>query len=187
MPICPDCHDEFQGWVKVCPDCGVDLVEQLPPRQVVSRLPYERLVTVADYSYSTLAYLSQAKLESEGISSFIFDEYIINANWLYLIAIGGVKLKVRESNAAEAIQILEEIRDTIPGPAEQPEDGCPRCRSSFIHYETFHIRRSYIVMAISSLLGTGEFLLLFSFFKRRWKCNSCNYEWKNENRPSSPD
>jgi len=30
MPYCPQCRDEFQDWVKVCPDCKVALVEQLP-------------------------------------------------------------------------------------------------------------------------------------------------------------
>jgi Putative prokaryotic signal transducing protein len=29
MPYCPQCRDEFQDWVKVCPDCKVALVEQL--------------------------------------------------------------------------------------------------------------------------------------------------------------
>jgi hypothetical protein len=31
MPYCPKCRDEFQEWVKVCPDCNVALVEKLPP------------------------------------------------------------------------------------------------------------------------------------------------------------
>ena len=31
MPYCPECRDEFQDWVKVCPDCRVALVEKLPP------------------------------------------------------------------------------------------------------------------------------------------------------------
>ena len=29
MPFCPKCRDEYQEWVKTCPDCGVELVEQL--------------------------------------------------------------------------------------------------------------------------------------------------------------
>jgi hypothetical protein len=180
MLFCPNCHDEFQDWVKVCPDCGVELVKQLPTRQVVLKPLPERLITVADYHFSTIAYLSQAKLESEGIQSFIFDEHIINANWFYLIAIGGVKLKVGESDASEAIRILQEVRDFVPGLAEQPEDGCPKCRSSFIRFETFNIRWTYIITAISYLIDPGGFALFFTFFKRKWKCNSCGYEWKNQ-------
>jgi hypothetical protein len=178
MPFCPQCHDEFQDWVKVCPDCNVDLVDQPPPQDSTMSSPL-RLVTVADFYFAPVAYLSQAKLESEGITSFVFDEYIINANWLYLIAIGGVKLKVGEADAQEAIRILEEVRDSIPGIAEQPDEGCPQCRSLSIRYETFHLRRSYILMAISALFGP-EFALFFPFFKQKWKCNKCSYEWKDK-------
>jgi Putative prokaryotic signal transducing protein len=31
MPFCPKCRDEFQDWVKTCPDCRVRLVEGLRP------------------------------------------------------------------------------------------------------------------------------------------------------------
>ena len=30
MPFCPKCRDEFQEWVKTCPDCHVALVAELP-------------------------------------------------------------------------------------------------------------------------------------------------------------
>ena len=29
--FCPNCRDEFQDWVKMCPDCHVNLVDNLPP------------------------------------------------------------------------------------------------------------------------------------------------------------
>ena len=29
MPFCPKCRDEFQDWVKRCPDCDLPLVEKL--------------------------------------------------------------------------------------------------------------------------------------------------------------
>jgi hypothetical protein len=179
MPFCPKCRDEFQRWVKQCPDCGLELVDRIPPEFLEKSLPV-RLVTVADYIFSPLAYLSQAKLESEGIRSFVFDEHIINADWLYLIAIGGVKLKVGEADAEKAIRILKEVRDSVPGTSEQPGEGCPRCLSSFIHYETFHVRRTYIVMAISVLFGTQFAIFIPIFIKKKWKCNSCGYEWKNK-------
>jgi hypothetical protein len=65
MPFCPECHDEFQEWVKECPDCSYELVEQLPETHLKS-LPLKQ-ITVADYQFSTLAYLAQTKLKSEGI------------------------------------------------------------------------------------------------------------------------
>ena len=30
MQYCPQCRDEFQDWVKTCPDCQVALVTELP-------------------------------------------------------------------------------------------------------------------------------------------------------------
>ncbi len=30
MPYCPRCRDEFQDWAKLCPDCKVALVAELP-------------------------------------------------------------------------------------------------------------------------------------------------------------
>jgi hypothetical protein len=178
MPFCPNCQDEFQDWVKECPDCRVELVDQLQSGVSKSEGTQQRLVTVADYQFPSLAYLSKAKLESEGIQSFVIDEHIINANWLYLIAIGGVKLKVAESDASDAVRILQEVRDFVPGLVEQLEEGCPRCRSSFIRYETFHIRPTYIIMAISALFLAPDHAFSFFFLKRKWRCKHCGYEWK---------
>ena len=31
MPICPKCNDEFQDWVKICPDCKTKLVDKISP------------------------------------------------------------------------------------------------------------------------------------------------------------
>ena len=31
MPFCPNCRDEFEDWVKLCPDCHIALVNELPP------------------------------------------------------------------------------------------------------------------------------------------------------------
>jgi Putative prokaryotic signal transducing protein len=30
MPYCPKCREEFQAWVKTCPDCRIALVTELP-------------------------------------------------------------------------------------------------------------------------------------------------------------
>ena len=67
----------------------------------------ERLVTVASFSQAMEAHLSRARLESEGIECFISDEFTITNNWLFSNAIGGVKLNVRESDAQEALEVLQ--------------------------------------------------------------------------------
>ncbi len=67
----------------------------------------DELVTVARFYYYAEAYLWKAKLESEGIWSFIADEHILTTQWLYSLAVGGIKLKVRQFDAAEATRIIQ--------------------------------------------------------------------------------
>jgi len=187
MPFCPDCRDEFQDWVEVCPDCGVRLVDTLPeppppepppkPKKVLSS---ESLVTVATFNYPLEAHLARTKLESEGIEGFVADEHMINANWLYSIAVGGVKLWVKESDAERAARILKSIPSHVPEEAPESieyadDERCPKCNSIDVHYETFHIRRLFFFWFILYLLSLPIILL---FFKRKWKCNTCGYEWK---------
>lgn len=185
MPFCPKCRCEFQDWVEVCIDCGIPLVKTLlepetvpePEPEVVK--PTLSLVTVATFNYPLEAHLHRAKLESERIDSIVVDEHMVHANWLYNIAVGGVKLQVRESDAERALAILGEIPGHIP---ENPEtsaeisddERCPQCHSIDIHYETFHIRRLF---ALWFLLSFVSYLTL-PFLKRKWKCNHCGYEWK---------
>jgi hypothetical protein len=70
----------------------------------------QKLVTVATFMFPQEAYILKGKLESQGIQSFIEDEYIVTMMWLYSTAVGGVKLKVRESNEAEALKIIGQER-----------------------------------------------------------------------------
>jgi len=39
VPYCPKCREEFQDWVKVCPDCGVALVDKLPAEKLPAEKP----------------------------------------------------------------------------------------------------------------------------------------------------
>ena len=183
MPFCPKCRDEFQDWVKTCPDCHVELVTVLPakpPQLKNTTLPSDPLVTIATYTYPLEAHLSKAKLESEGIDSAVIDEHIINANWLYSIAVGGVKLQVRESDVKQAQQILDSIPAHISEKAgdsaeSSDEERCPNCSSLDIHYETFHIRRVFILWLLLYVISLP---LIWPFLKKKWKCRNCGYEWK---------
>ncbi len=46
MPYCPKCREEFREGVKTCPDCGVELVAELP-RPEEEEGPAEQAVFVA--------------------------------------------------------------------------------------------------------------------------------------------
>ena len=68
----------------------------------------QRLVTIATFSFPPEAYIFKMKLESQGIQSYIEDEYVVTMMWLYSLAVGGVKLKVRESDESLAIEIISQ-------------------------------------------------------------------------------
>jgi len=131
----------------------------------------ERLVTVATFSRAMGAYLSKARLESEGIECFVVDEFTVTMNWLFSNAIGGVKLNVKESEAQRAAEILRQEPISTDS-TEIGEDGlrCPKCDSPDVYYEKYSRR---IFFASWLLLDVP-----FPFLKRKWRCRECGYEWK---------
>jgi hypothetical protein len=68
----------------------------------------KELVTVACYRDLPNAGLAKAKLEYEGISCFLADEYLIGIQWDYSYAVGGVKVRVLTEDAEQAARILLE-------------------------------------------------------------------------------
>lgn len=80
----------------------------------------DKLVTVKTFTYASDAGMVQAFLESEGIYSFLKDEYMSD---LYAGAnvVGGAKLQVRSEDVENAIKVLREggyldDRDLQPSP-----------------------------------------------------------------------
>jgi hypothetical protein len=184
MRFCPKCRGEFQDWVKVCLDCGVTLVDHLPEEpksKIISRgtelnsrkYSNEKIVTIATFNHPEEAQLSHAKLESEGIPSFVADSNFVSANRFYSILVGGVRLQVKESDVEAALRILDiergKVSNCVNNDTQITDEKCPNCSSSDIQYETFSLRRVFI-----SILLLGFPLL---FFKRHWKCRKCDYEW----------
>ncbi len=176
MPFCPRCRQEYESWVKVCPDCGSGLADKLPPGPELETVPSEKLVTIATFSHPEEAHLASAKLESEAIWSFVADEHTVRNYWMCNTALGWVKLRVRESDVVKASEILK-IRE----PPLKDYDGiaCPICHSSYIQYETFSLRPMFITWLLSFLMlgNYGGFILPF-FKRKKLKCSSCGYRWE---------
>lgn len=143
----------------------------------------DELVTIRNFAYGpdpvSAAELARVKLESEGIPCFLAGKEFIATYWLYSGADRGVKLQVRESDVARAVEVLDSQpagADIRPGLEDAPEADeaaippCPRCRSENVEYERFSKRTFYVS------------LLLFSFpllqKKHAFRCNDCGYTWK---------
>lgn len=136
----------------------------------------KKLVTVATFSQAIEAHLIKSKLEWENIECTLADENIVNINWLYSNAVGGVKLQVKESDVKKALDIIGK-KQTISDVIQQSGNGfqCPKCNSSNVQYEKFSRRLVFISWL---LLGVP-----FPFLKRKYKCVECNYEWKMKPAP----
>ncbi|HSC47699.1 MAG TPA: hypothetical protein VLG68_06415 [Gammaproteobacteria bacterium] len=73
-------------------------------------------VTVATYDSVTAAHIALGRLEAEGIRAELFDDHMVQMDWLYAIALGGIKLKVSRGDAARAKQVLEtDYSSTLDG------------------------------------------------------------------------
>jgi len=90
-------------------------------------------------AFTTLpeAHLARSVLDAVGIPSFLADENIIAADWLYSNAVGGVKLLVPSDLVDEAVAVLDtpatqrpqkltRVGDLAP-PVAAPHDACGRC------------------------------------------------------------
>jgi hypothetical protein len=69
---------------------------------------YSRLVTIRTFRDVPEAYLAKSILDSAEIESFLFDANIVWTDWFWSNAVGGVKLRVREEDADEAVALLDQ-------------------------------------------------------------------------------
>ena len=119
---------------------------------------------IAVFEYSTEAYVTKSKLDSEGVKTMLMDETTIDSDPLISGAIGGVKLLVHNDNLQKASEIYNDIRTY-----QKDEDGkdifCPKCKSNRILVAPLH-RKNIIYM-------------LFPFFEgRKLICNNCKTLFK---------
>ncbi len=68
--------------------------------------PRETLVTVATFDTLPDAQIALGRLHAEGVGAQLADQHMVQTDWLYAIAVGGIKLKVAARDAAEAQRIL---------------------------------------------------------------------------------
>ncbi len=68
----------------------------------------DKFITVLTFTYPQEVAIVRGRLESEGIECFVKDEFMAQVYHFYSAAIGGVKLQVKESDLAKAVEILKE-------------------------------------------------------------------------------
>ncbi|MBN2426856.1 MAG: DUF2007 domain-containing protein [Deltaproteobacteria bacterium] len=134
----------------------------------------QNLITIFRYRDLPQAGLDKSILEDHGVRCFLDNEFTIGINWLYSSALGGVKLKVVESDVARAEEILRSYHELAPeteenGKSLESDFFCPNCQSSEVEIKNYTRK-----FAAISLL----FSLPLFFFLKRYRCKKCGYKWK---------
>ncbi len=131
----------------------------------------EKLITVRTFTYGHEAAVAKSMLRAEGIFCFLKDELTIQANPFYSNALGGVKLQVKERDAATAASLLQHA--AIP---EQPVisirnatgtiSECPACESAEL---------SLVKKPSKVIFGLSLLLLGFPLpvFRQVYHCYNC--------------
>ncbi len=113
--ICPKCEYEYVEGIKVCPDCGSDLitVEEFEGHLVH---PEDWIVVYStDKSYE--ADMLKSNLESADIETLILSQNDKNFPTVGDLSI--IKILVRKTEADSALQIIDDINNSSENPEEQ--------------------------------------------------------------------
>ena len=131
------------------------------------------MLTVATFSKPEEAHMLRLRLEAGGVPAYIQDENMVQTDWLYSNAIGGVRVQIDEDDADRAKEILQD-----PGieaePAQMP--ACPDCASTNTAPDELPRRLSFLSMMLAGIP--------FLFSKTRWKCTDCKHVWNEKNKES---
>ncbi len=119
---------------------------------------------IAVFRYTAEAIILKGKIESEGITVFMFDNNTVDTDPLVSNAIGGVKLFVHTENAEKAKIMVAEFNSI------NQNISCPFCNSS-------NVKNDFEIENLKSLLAyiKSSFLTTFNSSKKnKFYCSNCN-------------
>jgi hypothetical protein len=157
----------------------LDCSDDLPPGQR-QEMELRELVTIRQFRDLPEALLAKGSLESSGIECFLADENLVRLDWFISNFIGGIKLKVRAPDAANAQKLLDEpILEGLYvqgiGLYEQPR--CPRCQSLDVNFQELDRPIAYM----------SAFLRVPMPVQRPgWRCHACDAEWEDDGTDGEP-
>jgi hypothetical protein len=65
------------------------------------------MVTIATFDFLPQAEIVRGRLRAEGIACELADQHLVQTDWLYSIAVGGIKLQVEARDVERALMILD--------------------------------------------------------------------------------
>jgi len=145
-----------------------------PPPEPRQQLEMRELVTIRQFRDLPEALLAKGSLESAGIECFLADDNLVRLDWFISNFIGGIKLKVRDADAENAQNLLDEpILEGLYvhgiGLYEQPR--CPKCQSLDVNFQELDRPIAYM----------SAFLHVPMPVQRpAWRCHTCGAEWEDD-------
>lgn len=104
------------------PEDGTQEPRSSPPKED-PQPDMDEFVTIATYDKSIDAHIALGRLSAEGIEARLFDEQMVQMDWLYSIALGGIKLRVARSDAQAARRVLETDYSAVLDEADPDDSG----------------------------------------------------------------
>ncbi|HKJ72172.1 MAG TPA: DUF4870 domain-containing protein [Gammaproteobacteria bacterium] len=84
------------------------------------------MITVAVFDNQADAHIALGRLQAEGLSPTLGDDHLVQTDWLYGAALGGIKLRVPDGEAERARRVLAEDHSSLL--ADWPEDEAAPAR-----------------------------------------------------------
>ena len=109
---------------------------------------------------------------------FILDENIVRLNSFYDLAVGGIRLQVREEDFQRAKELIEEWEARPYLDEEDHALKCPSCQSTAVYagFKSFKTAAGWLTLVISLLLVVYPF-----FTKTVFRCKECGTEFDKKN------
>ena len=81
------------------------------------------MITIAIFDNQALAHIAKGRLEAEGIPAQLADDNLVQTDWLFGAAVGGIKIQVPPAYAARARAVLEADHSGELDPGQEDRDG----------------------------------------------------------------
>jgi ribosomal protein S27AE len=126
------------------------------------------MITLRSFDNYFLANITLTKLQDAGVECYLKDENTVTIDPILSNAIGGIKLVVKETDASDAKQLLQQFDEEYLKSVK-----CPKCSATEITLVTKPGASNYI---------TAIFTWLFSSYavaaESIYQCGKCGYESK---------